>query len=116
MFKAFFKSVSGQLEVLQQNWPFVSFDGISETCKCNPIAETDLATYILNCVDDQSKWNKILNIGGPDEGMTMKQQGKLIFDVTLMNIYVNVQTTILIRSFAGYRKRPQILNCANCTV
>lgn len=49
--------------------------------RCNPISETDLAAYMLNCVEDQSKWNKILNIGGPDEGMTMKQQGEMIFDV-----------------------------------
>jgi hypothetical protein len=96
-------------ELLQQGWPFVMF-GDGEICKyviqcslshfpihhiylyclylfcyyflrCNPISETDLATYMLNCVEDQSKWNKVLNIGGPDEGMTMKQQGEMIFDV-----------------------------------
>ena len=49
--------------------------------RCNPIAETDLAEYMINCVEDQSKWNKILDIGGPDEGMTMKQQGEMIFSV-----------------------------------
>jgi len=72
---AFFKSVSGQLELLQQGWPFIMF-GDGEICQCNPIAEQDLATYMINCIDDQSKWNKILNLGGPDDGMTMKQQGK----------------------------------------
>lgn len=77
---AFFKSVSGQLELLQQGWPFVMF-GNGEICKCNPIAESDLATYMINCIDDKSKWNKILNIGGPDEGMTMKKQGEMIFDI-----------------------------------
>jgi divinyl chlorophyllide a 8-vinyl-reductase len=35
---AFFKSVSGQLELLQQGWPFVMF-GDGTMCKCNPIAE-----------------------------------------------------------------------------
>ena len=77
---AFFKSVSGQLELIQQNWPFVMF-GDGEICQCNPIAESDLATYMLNCVDDPSKWNKVLNIGGPDKGMTMKEQGEMIFDI-----------------------------------
>ena len=42
--------------------------------RCNPIAESDLAAYMLNCIDDQSKWNKIMDLGGPDEGMTMKEQ------------------------------------------
>lgn len=77
---AFFKSVSGQVELLQQGWPFVMF-GDGEICKCNPIAETDLATFMLNCVDDESKWNKIMDLGGPDEGMTMKQQGEMIFEI-----------------------------------
>ena len=49
--------------------------------RCNPIAETDLAEFMLNCVEDTSKWNQILNIGGPDDGMTMKQQGEMIFKV-----------------------------------
>jgi divinyl chlorophyllide a 8-vinyl-reductase len=77
---AFFKSVSGQVELLQQGWPFVMF-GDGEICKCNPIAETDLAAFMLNCVDDETKWNKIMDLGGPDEGMTMKQQGEMIFDI-----------------------------------
>lgn len=77
---AFFKSVSGQLELLQQGWPFVMF-GDGKICQCNPIAESDLATYMINCIDDSSKWNKILNLGGPDDGMTMKKQGEMIFDI-----------------------------------
>eukprot|EP01036_Dinobryon_divergens_P026203 gene26203-34824_t len=56
---AFFKSVSGQFELLQQGWPFVMF-GNGEICKCNPIAESDLATYIVNCIEEKEKWNKIL--------------------------------------------------------
>lgn len=77
---AFFKSVSGQLELLQQGWPFVMF-GDGEISKCNPIAEADLATYMLNCLDDKDKWNKILNLGGPDEGMSMKKQSEMIFEI-----------------------------------
>lgn len=77
---AFFKSVSGQLELLQQGWPFVMF-GDGKICKCNPISETDLAAYMLNCVSEQDKWNQILDLGGPDEGMTMAEQGEMIFDI-----------------------------------
>jgi len=77
---AFFKSVSGQLELLQQGWPFVMF-GDGEICKCNPIAESDLATYMLNCLDEPDKFNKILDIGGPDQGMSMKDQAEMIFEI-----------------------------------
>lgn len=59
---AFFKSVSGQFELVQKGWPFVMF-GNGEICKCNPIAESDLAAYILNCVDESDKWNKVLISG-----------------------------------------------------
>ena len=77
---AFFKSVSGQLELLQDGWPFVMF-GDGDICKCNPIAEQDLAAFMLNCIDDKSKHNRIMDLGGPDEGMSMKDQGEMIFDI-----------------------------------
>jgi divinyl chlorophyllide a 8-vinyl-reductase len=83
---AFFKSVSGQLELLSQGWPFVGFSGQgSDSCRCNPIAETDLAAFLVNTIDrdrDPACFNKVLNIGGPDQGMTMKQQGEMIFKVS----------------------------------
>jgi divinyl chlorophyllide a 8-vinyl-reductase len=56
---AFFKSVSGQFELLQQGWPFVMF-GNGEICQCNPIAESDLASYIVNCIDRPTQWNKVI--------------------------------------------------------
>mmetsp|Transcript_10588 Transcript_10588/g.15923 ORF Transcript_10588/g.15923 Transcript_10588/m.15923 type:complete len:237 (+) Transcript_10588:51-761(+) len=77
---AFFKSVSGQFELLQQGWPFVMF-GDGEICQCNPIAESDLATFIVNTIEEPDKFNQILNVGGPDDGMTMKKQGEMIFDI-----------------------------------
>jgi len=77
---AFFKSVSGQFELVQQGWPFVMF-GDGETCRCNPIAETDLAAYMLDCLDQPEKWNRVLNVGGPDSGLSMKEQGELLFQV-----------------------------------
>jgi divinyl chlorophyllide a 8-vinyl-reductase len=73
---AFFKSVSGQLEVIQQGAPFVMF-GDGEVTRCNPIAEADLATYLIDCIADKTRENKILNLGGPDEPLTMKKQGEV---------------------------------------
>jgi divinyl chlorophyllide a 8-vinyl-reductase len=75
---AFFKSVSGQLEVVQQGAPFVMF-GDGEVTRCNPISEADLATYLIDCIKLPERKNKIINLGGPDEPLTMKKQGEMLF-------------------------------------
>jgi len=75
---AFFKSVSGQLEVCQNGAPFVMF-GDGEVTRCNPIAEADLATYLIDCITDKTRENQIINLGGPDEPLTMKKQGEMLY-------------------------------------
>merc|ERR1711988_1549168 len=50
---AFFKSVSGQLEILQKGAPYVMF-GDGKICSCNPIAESDLATYLVNSISNRN--------------------------------------------------------------
>eukprot|EP00534_Pseudo-nitzschia_fraudulenta_P000515 CAMPEP_0201131454 /NCGR_PEP_ID=MMETSP0850-20130426/42821_1 /ASSEMBLY_ACC=CAM_ASM_000622 /TAXON_ID=183588 /ORGANISM="Pseudo-nitzschia fraudulenta, Strain WWA7" /LENGTH=367 /DNA_ID=CAMNT_0047401497 /DNA_START=80 /DNA_END=1183 /DNA_ORIENTATION=+ len=76
---AFFKSVSGQLEVVQQGAPFVMF-GDGKVTRCNPIAEADLATYLVDSIVDESRLNKNIDLGGPDEPLTMLKQGEMLFD------------------------------------
>ena len=73
---AFFKSVSGQLEVVQQGAPFVMF-GDGKVTRCNPIAEADLAQYLMDSVVDKSRLNKNIDLGGPDEPLTMLKQGEV---------------------------------------
>ncbi|KAL3943782.1 MAG: hypothetical protein SGBAC_002154 [Bacillariaceae sp.] len=75
---AFFKSVSGQLEVIQQGAPFVMF-GDGEVTRCNPIAESELAEYLINSITDKKQLNRIVNLGGPDEPLTMKKQGEMLY-------------------------------------
>ena len=58
--------------------PFVVF-GDGEITHCNPIAQSDLARFMLNCIEDPSKHNRILNIGGPGEPLSLKDCGKLMF-------------------------------------
>ena len=74
---AFFKSVSGQLEVVDGGGPFVYFDlGGGKCATCNPIAEADLAAALIDTIADESKKNALWNLGGPDEGLSMKQQAR----------------------------------------
>jgi len=75
---AFFKSVSGQLEVIQQGAPFVMF-GDGEVTRCNPISEANLATYLIDCISDETRMNNAINLGGPDEPLTMKNQGEMLY-------------------------------------
>jgi len=74
---AFFKSVSGQLEGIQNGNPYVLFGDGSET-RCNPIAECELAEFMLNCITEDEKCNKIMNIGGPDKPLTNKMLGDMM--------------------------------------
>ena len=83
---AFFKSLSGQVEILKSGGPFVYFDlGGDTSATCNPISEPDLAAAIVDCVADPKRDSKnpnsepIWNVGGPDS-YSMKQQGDLIAD------------------------------------
>ncbi len=75
---AFFKSLSGQIERVRQGRPFLIF-GDGRLTACKPISDADLAEYIVGCIDDDSRWNRILPIGGPGEAITPRQQGEALF-------------------------------------
>ena len=77
---AFFKSLAGQVEIVKDGKPYVMF-GDGKLCSCKPISEEDLASFIVNCIKDEDKINKILPIGGPGEALTPLQQGELLFRI-----------------------------------
>jgi divinyl chlorophyllide a 8-vinyl-reductase len=75
---AFFKSLSGQIDRIKRGKPYLMFgDGALTACK--PISDADLGGYIAECLDDPSRWNCVLPIGGPGPAITPKQQGEQIF-------------------------------------
>jgi divinyl chlorophyllide a 8-vinyl-reductase len=75
---AFFKSLSGQIERVRRGRPFLIFgDGALTACK--PISDDDLADYLAGCLEDESRWNRVLPIGGPGEAITPRQQGEILF-------------------------------------
>jgi len=53
--------------------------GDGEVTRCNPISEADLATYLIDSIADKSRENEIINLGGPDEPLTMKKQGEMLY-------------------------------------
>ncbi len=75
---AFFKSLSGQIDRVKRGKPFLVFgDGTLTACK--PISDDDLADYLADCLDDKSRHNRVLPIGGPGEAITPRQQGEHLF-------------------------------------
>jgi divinyl chlorophyllide a 8-vinyl-reductase len=74
--------LSGQVARVQAGKPFLIFgDGTLTACK--PISDADLGTYLANCLDDPTRHNRILPIGGPGPALTAKEQGAALF--TLLN-------------------------------
>jgi divinyl chlorophyllide a 8-vinyl-reductase len=75
---AFFKSLSGQIDRLKKGKPFLVFgDGTMTACK--PISDDDLGQYIAECLNDKSRHNRVLPIGGPGNAITPKEQGEHLF-------------------------------------
>ncbi len=75
---AFFKSLSGQVARVQKGKPFLVFgDGTLTACK--PISDDDLADFLVDCLDDPARHNRVLPIGGPGEAITPRQQGEQLF-------------------------------------
>ncbi len=51
--------------------------------RCNPIAESELAEFMLDCLVDESKCQQILNVGGPDQPLTNQMLG----EVSVLTLY-----------------------------
>lgn len=77
---AYFKSLAGQVPRIMAGKPYVMF-GNGETA-CKPIGERDLAAFIAECLDEPSRRNRILPIGGPGEALTARERGEMLFGLT----------------------------------
>jgi divinyl chlorophyllide a 8-vinyl-reductase len=75
---AFFKSLSGQIDRVRKGRPYLVF-GDGSLTSCKPISDRDLADYIAGCLIDESRWNRILPIGGPGNAITPREQGEALF-------------------------------------
>jgi divinyl chlorophyllide a 8-vinyl-reductase len=75
---AFFKSLCGQVERVKNGKSFLMF-GDGELTACKPISDVDLADFLAGCLDDESRWNRVLPIGGPGDAVTPRQQGERLF-------------------------------------
>ena len=77
---AFFKSLSGQVDRVRRGKPFLVFgDGTLTSCK--PISDHDLGCFLADCVQNETRHNRILPIGGPGPAITPRQQGEALFAI-----------------------------------
>lgn len=77
---AFFKSLSGQIESIRKGRPCYVFSCPDAACK--PIAESDLAAFMVDCLENPHHHNRILPVGGPEPATTARQRGDLLFALT----------------------------------
>ncbi|MDP4301391.1 NAD(P)H-binding protein [Leptothrix discophora] len=78
---AYFKSLSGQVERVRRGRAFLVFgDGTATACR--PISDADLATYLVDCLDDPRRQRRILPIGGPPPALTPRDQASLLAELT----------------------------------
>ncbi len=75
---AFFKSLSGQIDRVKRGKPFMVFGDGSLTA-CKPISDQDLGAYLSACIEDTSRHNRVLPIGGPGPAITPMEQGEHLF-------------------------------------
>ena len=75
---AFFKSLAGQIKRVQNGKKVILFDDGNRT-STKPISERDLAIFLVQCIYNKNKKNKILSIGGPGPVRTQKELGEIIF-------------------------------------
>ena len=54
-------------------------DGALTACK--PISDRDLADFLAGCINDPSRHNRVLPIGGPGPALTPRQQGEQLFEL-----------------------------------
>jgi divinyl chlorophyllide a 8-vinyl-reductase len=76
---AFFKSLAGQVARLQAGKPYLMFgDGSSQV---KPISEADLARFVADCLTDPDKHDRVLPVGGPEDAISARERGALLFEL-----------------------------------
>jgi len=97
---AFFKSLSGQVGRVQSGKPFFVF-GDGRLTACKPISDRDLAQYLVDCLGDSSRHNRILPIGGPGPAITPLDQATRLFEMAGTSARVRHVPVAMLRGIAG---------------
>ena len=100
---AFFKSLSGQIPRLRAGKAFLVF-GNGELTACKPISDDDLGNFMVGCITDPARYNKILPIGGPGPAITPRDQAQALFALLERPVKLRQVPVVLLRLIcAGLR-------------
>lgn len=77
---AYFKSLAGQVGRVKAGKSFLVF-GDGRLTACKPISEVDLASFIVDCLEESDKSNQVLPVGGPGPAITPREQGALLCEL-----------------------------------
>lgn len=76
--------------------------GTGELTSRKPISDNDVAQYLVNCLADFRRQNKVLPIRGPKPAITPKRQGEMLFDALgLAPQFRNVPVAMMSAIIAG---------------
>lgn len=78
---AFFESLSGQVDRVRSGKRFIVF-GDGRRTACKPISDGDMGRYLADCLDDPTRRDAVLPIGGPGPAITPREQGERLFALT----------------------------------
>jgi divinyl chlorophyllide a 8-vinyl-reductase len=97
---AFFKSLSGQIKRVRDGKPFLVF-GDGRLTACKPISDDDLAEYLVACLRDPTRHNRVLPIGGPGPAITPLDQARLLSQALGHQVRVRHVPLGLMRAIIG---------------
>jgi len=97
---AFFKSLSGQLARVKAGKPFLVF-GDGRLTACKPISDRDLAEYLAGCLDDATRHDRVLPIGGPGPAITPLDQVAMLSQLLGREVKVKPVPVRLLDAIAG---------------
>ncbi|MCA3251090.1 MAG: NAD(P)H-binding protein [Pseudomonadota bacterium] len=97
---AFFKSLSGQVARVRAGRPYLVF-GDGRLTACKPIADADLATYLVDCLHDPARSGCVLPLGGPGPAITPLEQAHALFELLGRPPRIRHVPVELMRGIAG---------------
>jgi divinyl chlorophyllide a 8-vinyl-reductase len=74
---AYFKSLSGQVKRVQAGRSYLVF-GDGRLTACKPISDADLGRFLVLCLTNPAKANRVLPIGGPGPAITNLDQAAML--------------------------------------
>jgi divinyl chlorophyllide a 8-vinyl-reductase len=75
--------------------------GNGKLTACKPISDDDLGNFMVDCITNRAKHNKILPIGGPGPAITPRDQAQALFGLLGQPVKLRRVPVALLRIVSG---------------